>query len=106
MDLEVLLQFVRPELLILVAVLWCLGFFLKKAPWFQEEWMIPFILLFLGMVLAVLYIGIVLVEGFSAAAIISGICQGILVAALAVLINEAGKQLFVKRMEDKNKLKE
>lgn len=97
MDWQTIMEFIRPELLILVVAAWCLGLFLKKAPWFTEEWKIPFIILFLSIILAILYIALVLGEGFTGAVIVSSIIQGIIIAALAVFGNEAVKQYFVKR---------
>lgn len=106
MNYEILLQFIRPELLILVAVLWCLGLFLKKMPWFTAEWAIPLILLFVGIILTILYLAIILAEGFTQITILMGLIQGILIAAVAVFFNETIKQIFIKRLEDTNKLKE
>ncbi|MDF2591407.1 MAG: Phage holin family Hol44, in holin superfamily [Clostridia bacterium] len=103
MDMEILLQFVKPELLILVAFLWCLGLFLKKAPWFKSEWMIPFILLLIGIIFAVIYSAIVLGEGFTIAGLIIGIIQGVIIAALTVFFNESVKQVLVKRQDDNPK---
>lgn len=106
MNMELLLEFIRPELLILVIFLWCLGLFFKKAPWFQEEWAIPFILLFIGLIITIVYIAIVLGEGFLPEVIIMGIIQGVIIAALAVFGNELIKQGTVKRKEDKEILRE
>lgn len=103
MDFSTVLQFVRPELSILIVFIWSLGLFLKKAPWFTGEWKIPFILLAVAEVFAVLYIAIVIGDGFTGPVIISAIIQGVIIAALAVFGNEAIKQTFVKRLEDKSK---
>jgi len=103
MDWKTVLEFIRPELLILIVFVWSLGLFLKKAPWFNDEWKIPFILLLVSVIFAVLYIAIVIGEGFTGPVIISAIIQGVIIAALAVFGNEAIKQYFVKRPEDKAK---
>ena len=103
MDLSLILQFIRPELFILVIFIWCLGLFLKKAPWFTDEWKIPFILLIVAVIFAILYIAIVIGEGFGAPVIVSAIIQGVIIGALAVFGNEAIKQSFVKRLEDTSK---
>lgn len=105
MNNEILLQFIRPELMILVAALYCLGLFLKKMPWFTAEWAIPLILLVIGIALAILYLAIILAEGFTQITILMGLIQGILVAAVAVFFNETVKQVFVKRIEDNSKLR-
>lgn len=100
MEWNIVLDYVRPELFIVVVVLWCIGLFLKLAPAFKKEWMIPFILLFTGIVLSLLWICVVLGEGWAAAVVISAIVQGVIVAALAVFGNEALKQLLKKRPID------
>ena len=101
MNMELILEFIRPELFILVVFLWCLGLFLKKAPWFKAEWAIPFILLGVSVIFTIVYIAIVLNEGFLAEVIITGIIQATIIAALAVFGNELLKQGFVKRVEDR-----
>jgi hypothetical protein len=104
MGIEILLQFVRPELLILVVVLGSIGLFLKKAPWFTDEWKIPFILWALGVVLAILYMGLILNEGPWSVVIFIGFIQGTLIAALTVFFNEMIKQALVKRLDDLKKV--
>lgn len=103
MDWKVVMEFVRPELGMLIVFLWCIGLFLKLYPKFNEEWMIPFILWVTGMVFAVLYIAMVLGEGFLWPVIVSAIMQGTIVAAIAVFGNEIIKQVVYKRVEDKEK---
>jgi hypothetical protein len=97
MDWSKVMEFIQPELFIVVAFLWCLGLFLKKLPKFKADWQIPFILLGVSIIITILYISIVLGSGWSAAVIVSCIIQGVIVAALAVFGNEALKQLTVKR---------
>lgn len=101
MDWKIVLNFVRPELLILIVFVWALGLFLKKAPWFTGEWKIPFILLAVAIVFTILYIAVVLTEGFTGPVIIAAIVQGVIIAALAVFGNEAIKQVLIKRPEDR-----
>jgi len=103
MDWTTVLEFVRPELFILIIFIWSLGLFLKKAPWFTGEWKIPFILLAVSVVFAILYIAVVIGEGLTAPVIISAVIQGVIIAALAVFGNEAIKQYFIKRPEDTEK---
>lgn len=103
MDWNTIIQFVRPELLILVVFIWSLGLFFKKAPWFTDEWKIPFILLGVSVLFAILYIAIVIGEGVTGPVIISAIIQGVIIACIAVFGNEAIKQYFVKRLEDNGK---
>jgi hypothetical membrane protein len=100
MDFSVILQFICPELFILVIFLWCLGLFLKKAPWFKQEWAIPFVLLAVSVVITLLYMAIVNGAGFTGPIIIIGIIQAVLIAAVAVFGNEIIKQVTIKRQED------
>lgn len=101
MSWEIVIKFIRPELFILIIFIWTLGLFLKKAPWFKEEWSIPFILLAISIVFTVLYVSVVIGEGFSAAVIVASIIQGVIIAAVAVFSNESMKQLLVKRIDDR-----
>lgn len=101
MNWEDVITYIRPELLILIVFVFCIGLFLKKAPWFNDEWTIPFILLAVSVLFTILYLGIVLAEGFNGTIIITGIIQGVLIAALAVFGNELLKQGLVKRKDDK-----
>ncbi len=103
MDWKVVLDFIRPELLILIVFIWALGLFLKKAPWFTGEWKIPFILLFTSIIITVLYLAIILAEGFIATVIVSAIIQGTIIAALAVFGHESIQQITVKRPIDQAK---
>lgn len=99
MDWSKVVDLIKPELLILVAFVWVLGLFFKKAPWFEAEWKIPFILLAVSILFAILYVAFVLGEGLIIAVIISSIIQGTLIAALAVFGNEMVKQITIKRVE-------
>jgi len=101
MDWEVIKEFIKPELFILIIFLYCLGFFLKKAPWFSADWMIPFILLGVSVLITIAYLAIVLKLGFGAEVIVTGIIQAVIIAALSVFGNELIKQAVVKRVEDK-----
>ncbi len=103
MDWNLVLEFVRPELLILVIFVWCFGLFLKKTPMLKQEWIIPMILLFVSVVITILYIAFVVKEGFTPASIISSIIQGVIIAALAVFGNEVLKQATIKRLDDNKK---
>ena len=103
MDWKVVLDFVRPELIVLIVFIWALGLFLKKAPWFKDEWKIPFILLVTSVVMTTLYLSVVLDEGFVGTVIVSAIIQGTIIAALAVFGYESIKQITVKRPIDQAK---
>lgn len=101
MEINSILEFIEPELFILVIFLWCVGLFLKKLKTFFNEWQIPFILLGIGIFMSISYIGVILNQGFTSEVIISGTIQGVLISALAVFGNELIKQGIKKRMEDK-----
>lgn len=100
MDLTILTDFIRPELLLLGIFLYCIGLFLKLLPTFKSEWAIPFILLGVSVVVTILYMGVVLGLGWSGAMIITAVIQAVLLAALCVFANQLIKQLLVKRAED------
>lgn len=100
MEWEIIISLIKPELFILVIFLWCLGLFLKKAPWFNDEWMIPFILLAVSLVVTVVYMAVVGGQGWSAVVVVTGIIQAVIIAAVAVFGNELIKQAFVKRLEE------
>ncbi len=69
------------ESIILVPVLWVIGMLLKRTP-FMANWLIPWILMTLGIILANLKMG------FSFEAVL----QGILVTGVAVLGHQLVKQ--------------
>jgi len=85
-------QFIRPELLILIPVLYALGMFLKTSTMLEDK-NIPMVLLVAGCVLSILYICSVLGEGYSTANITVAVIQGILVASASVFGNQVIKQL-------------
>jgi hypothetical protein len=75
------LEYIISEALIIIPVLWILGSFLKKTPKIGD-WMIPWVLLAVGILAA---LGII---GFTVDAAI----QGVLVAGAAVLGHQLLKQ--------------
>ncbi len=96
MDMNLIARFIRPELVILVVCIYCIGLFLKKVPG-VKDWLIPLILLGCSLVLTVLYVDFVIGEGFTPASVVTSIIQGVIVAALAVFSNEIIKQITIKR---------
>lgn len=103
MDFTQLANFIRKDLLIICAVLYALGYFLKLYPKFKNDWTIPFILLGTSVVICPVYLIIVIGLGPLAEIIISGIIQGILIAALAVFANQLIKQISSKRLKNQQK---
>lgn len=93
MDLMALVaEYVKPELLIIAVFLYVIGMFLKGAP-SVKDWIIPFVILILGIIMAIFYLAIMLDQGFVPKAIFEGIIQGVLCAALAVFANQLYKQV-------------
>ncbi len=104
--MEIVTDYICSELLILVVFLWGLGWFLKLVPAFKAEWMIPFILLGVSLVVTVAYLAFVEGHGMTAKTVVSGIVQGVLVAAVAVFGNELRKQAVERRPEQRKKKRE
>ena len=92
-------EYIRPELLILVPVLYVRGAIIKDSAAIQNRW-IPAILGGVGIALSLLY---VLGTGdFSATGVFTAITQGILVAGAAVYTNELIVQLIKKPEDESN----
>jgi hypothetical protein len=100
MNLETIIAFIKPELFVIVIFLFCIGLFLKKAPWFTSEWTIPFILLGISFIITIFYIAIVLGEGVTGKVIVTGSIQAVMIASITVFGNETLKQFFTKRTND------
>lgn len=94
MDLSLALQFMKPELLIVMVACYVLGMFLKASV--MKDWLIPYLLLAFGIALMISYMAIVLGGGFTGKVIIEGFIQGLFAAALAVYGNQLIKQLIQK----------
>jgi hypothetical protein len=95
MDSTQILSFVQPELIIIIVACYLLGQFIKAIP-NVKNWLIPFILLAVAVILTILYLAIVLGQGFTAKVVIVGFIQGLLCASVAVYSNEIIKQLIRK----------
>jgi hypothetical protein len=95
MDLNLALQFIRPELLVVIVACYVLGLFLKGST--IKDWLIPFILLGFAIVMTIAYVAVVLGEGFTGKVIIAGFIQGLIGAALAVYGNQLLKQVLEKK---------
>ncbi len=80
-------QFISPELLILVPVLYIIGFGVKKTKLIPDKF-IPIVLGACGIVLSCLW-----VHDFSFVGIFTAITQGILVAGASVYFNQIIKQV-------------
>lgn len=82
-------EFIQPELVVLVPVLYIAGAVLKKTEKVKDKY-IPMILTGIGMMLAMLYT--IAYNGISGSAVFTGICQGILCAGASVYVNQIYKQ--------------
>lgn len=83
-------NYVQPELLILIPVLYGAGAVIKQTQAINDKW-IPLILTILGIALSCLYV--IGTEGISPVSIFTSIVQGVLVAAGAVYGNQLIKQM-------------
>lgn len=91
---EMLKEFVRPELLVLIPVLYFIGMGLKQAQTFADKY-IPVSLGGAGIVLSALWVvATSSITGPQAAAlaVFTAIVQGVLVAGCAVYIDQIKKQ--------------
>lgn len=82
-------QYIKPELLILVPVLFVLGEIIKKTEIVRPNW-IPAILGVTGVILSALYVWAT--AGFSVMMIFVSVTQGILVAGASVYVDQIIKQ--------------
>ena len=100
--MQVVAQYIRIELSVVIVALFIIGKFLKLTPKFKQEWQIPFILLGCSILITIPYLAIVLEEGLNATSFITGIIQAIIIASIPVFAENLIKQFFVKRKEDNN----
>lgn len=92
------LEYIRPELLLTVPVLWVLGKILKEASFLRDKW-IPLLLGGAGILLAVCWIGGG-GEPFGVTGLFTAVTQGILCAGAAVYGHQLIKQM--KNKDDTN----
>jgi len=95
MDLSIALQFVKPELLIVMVACYVLGLFLKASA--MKDWLIPYVLLVVAIIITIAYMAVVLNLGLTGKVIIEGFIQGLFAAALAVYGNQLIKQAIQKQ---------
>lgn len=92
--IEMLKEFIRPELLVLIPVLYCIGVALKSAQAFADKH-IPVALGAAGIALAALWVvatSAITGPQECAMAAFTAIVQGVLVAGCAVYVNQIAKQ--------------
>lgn len=86
--MENLQQFIKPELLILIPVLYFIGYGIKKSS--VKDNLIPVILGLSGILLSALYVcG---TESFSVLGVFTAVTQGIMCAGSSVYVNQLIKQ--------------
>ena len=78
-------DYIKPELLVLIPVLYLIGLFIKSTENIKDKY-IPLILGVVGVFLSLLYV--MATEGLSLMALFTAITQGILTAGAAVYTNE------------------
>jgi hypothetical protein len=96
------LKFIKPELLVLIPVLYAIGVWFKNSS-VIKDWKIPFILTGVSVFLTALYLlgtEFPAVGSLVAAYIFTAIVQGVLCAAGAVFVQNISKQLTVGRESD------
>lgn len=86
--MEQLQEYIKPELLVLIPVLYFIGAGLKKSE--VKDKFIPWILMASGIVLSMLYV--LGTSGITMVAIFTAITQGILCAGTSVYVNQLVKQ--------------
>ena len=95
-------EFIKPELLILIPVLYGIGWFIKSTPKIQD-WLIPFILWTTSIILTTAYLlGIEFMQAGNniAAFIFADLTQATLCAAAAVFAANIIKQLTTGKADD------
>ena len=94
MDFEFFKDFIKPELLVLIPVLYFIGMGLKNAAAFADKY-IPIVLGAVGVCLSALWVvatSTIPDMQSAAMAIFTAIVQGILVAGVSVYVNQIVKQ--------------
>lgn len=94
-------NYIMPELLLIVPVLWVVGKLLKEADFIRDK-LIPLILGGVGILLAVCWV-VGATNHFSVTAVFTAVTQGILCAGVAVYGNQIFKQLRKKENGSKEK---
>jgi len=91
MDFEqILMAYIKPELLVLIPILWYIGTKIKATNHVEDYW-IPFMLMFISVIAALSYI--LIFEGYDARGMWVGIMQGIAIACAEGWLYQAKKQV-------------
>lgn len=95
--IEQLIEFVEPDVMILIPVLIIIGSTLKKMK-IVKNWAIPFTLGIMGISISILILGFD--KGFNPPVILEGILQGILCAGMSVYAHQLAIQTTAKRLRE------
>lgn len=93
--MENIMEFIKPELLVLIPALYFIGWMLKRSQAFADKY-IPAVLGLIGIALAALWVvGTSTLDSTQAIllAVFTAIVQGVIVAGLSVYANQLYKQL-------------
>lgn len=92
MDMELYKEFIKPEILILIPVLYLIGVMIKSTTLIKDKY-IPLVLGIVGIVLVTVYM--LATEGAENIymAVFTAVTQGILCAGASVYVNQLVKQL-------------
>ena len=103
MDISVVTQYIRPELMVAVVILYCIGMALKKSSYIRDN-LIPIILGLVSISICAIYVLSVSEKPGNyqevLALIFNIIVQGICCAAAAVYFNQIGKHTKKMNSED------
>lgn len=91
---QLLMEYIKPGLLVLIPVLWAIGTQLKASRKISD-WMIPFVLMAIAVVLALSYV--LITEGPTAMAVWAGLMQGLVIWAVEGQLYQSLKQVKDKR---------
>lgn len=92
--MENIINYVKPELIVVAIALYFIGIALKSGNTVKDEY-IPLVLGIVGVVLSIIYIlATVPIDGYQSIlmSIFTGITQGFIVAGLSVYVNQLIKQ--------------
>ena len=93
--METLKEFIRPELIVLIPVLYFIGAGFKKAEWVSDKW-IPLLLGASGVALTLVYVvSVSTITSWQEAMslVFSAVTQGVLCAGASVYVNQIAKQI-------------
>ncbi len=93
--MEQIMNYVKPELIVVVIVLYFIGMWLKQSQTIKDKY-IPLLLGGIGVVISAIYVFATCTcstEQEIALAVFTAITQGVLVAGLSTYVNQISKQL-------------